>query len=79
MSLIMSVACLFIGVYLIHGTAKSLKTGVIEQEDGFELRREKNPLQFRISIMAVRIFGILMILLSIALLAGAFLQTGRLQ
>lgn len=79
MSLIMSIACLFIGVYSICGAAKSLKTGVIEQEDGFELRKEKNPLQFRMSITGVRIFGILMILLSIALLAGAFLQTRRLQ
>jgi len=71
----MSVACLLIGVYSIHSTGKSLKTGIIEQEDGFEIRRKKNPVQFRISIMAVRIFGILMILLSMALLAGVFLQS----
>lgn len=79
MLLVMSVACLLVGVYALHSTAKSLKTGIIEQEDGFELRREKNPVKFRISIMAVRIFGILMIILSIALLAGAFLQTRGLQ
>ena len=76
MLLAMSVACLFIGMYAMHSTAKSLKTGVIEQEDGFQLKRKKHPVQFRISILAVRIFGIFMILLSIALLAGAFLQTG---
>lgn len=74
MLLAMSVACLFIGVYAFHSTAKNLKRGVIEQEDGFELKRKKHPIQFRISILVVRIFGIFMILLSIALLAGAFLQ-----
>jgi hypothetical protein len=79
MLLATSIACLFAGIYAIYSTAKSLKTGIIEQEDGYELRRKKNPLQFRISIMAVRIFGILMILLSITLLAGAFFQTKGLQ
>ena len=79
MLLAMSVACLLIGVYLIRSTAKSLKTGIIEQEDGFELRRKRNPVQFRISILAVRIFGMLLILLSMALLAGAFLQARGLQ
>lgn len=79
MLLVMSVVCFFIGVYAIRSTAKSLKTGIIEQEDGFELRRKKNPVQFRISILTVRIFGMLLILLSIALLTGVFLQTGGLQ
>lgn len=79
MLLVMSVVCFFIGVYAIRSTAKSLKTGIIEQEDGFELRRKKNPVQFRISILTVRIFGMLLILLSIALLTGVFLQTGWLQ
>ena len=79
MLLIISVACFFIGVYAIRSTAKSLKTGIIEQEDGFELRRKRNPVQFRISILAVRIFGMLLILLSMALLAGAFLLDRGLQ
>ena len=79
MLLAMSVACLFIGVYAIHSTAKNLKTGIIQQEDGFELRRKRNPVQFRISILAVRLFGMLLILLSIAILAGAFLQARELQ
>jgi hypothetical protein len=74
MLLAMSVACLFIGVYAIHSTAKNMKTGIIEQEDSFQLIRKKYPVQFRISILAVRIFGTLMILLSMVLLAGAFLQ-----
>jgi hypothetical protein len=79
MLLAMSVACLLIGVYSIRSTAKSLKTGIIEQEDGFELKRKRNPVQFRISILAVRIFGMLLILLSMALLAGSFLQARGLQ
>jgi uncharacterized membrane protein len=79
MLLAMSIACLFIGIYAIYSTAKSLKTGIIKQEDGYELRRKKNPLQFRMSIMAVRIFGSLMILLSMVLLAGAFFQNRGLQ
>jgi hypothetical protein len=79
MLLAMSVACHLIGVYSIRSTAKSLKTGIIEQEDGFELKRKSNPVQFRKSILAVRIFGMLLILLSMALLAGAFLQARGLQ
>lgn len=76
MLVILGVACLCIGIYSIHNTSRSLRTGIIEQEDGFELRRNKNPVRFRLSIMAVRIFGILMILLSLVLLAGAFLKAG---
>lgn len=76
---VMSFICFFVGVYAIRSAAKSLKTGTIEQEDGFELRRKRNPVRFRISLLAVRIFGMLLILLSMALLAGAFLQARVVQ
>lgn len=57
MLLLISLICFGIGLYSIRSARKSLATGRVELEDGFSLKRKRNPFRFRLSIASGFIFG----------------------